>query len=90
MSARLIPDGRMEDPGKKRTRKVITIKGITDMEGNPASPPMIKALSSRIETLMKEMGLTADIATDVHLAADEQNEREIQRPARLDRKAGDR
>ena len=65
----------MESKEKKPSRKIILIEGITDMEGNPASPPMIKALSSRIENVMKEMGLTAEIATDVEEKAKKEEEK---------------
>ena len=75
LSAELIAGGRMESKEKKPSRKIILIEGITDMEGNPASPPMIKALSSRIENVMKEMGLTAEIATDVEEKAKEEEEK---------------
>jgi len=75
LSAELIPGGRMENKEKKPARKIILIEGITDMEGNPASPPMIKALSSRIENVMKEMGLTAEIATDVEEKAGKKEEK---------------
>jgi len=77
LSAELIAGGRMENKEKKPARKIILIEGITDMEGNPASPPMIKALSSRIENVMKEMGLglTAEIATDVEEKAEKEEEK---------------
>ncbi len=41
--------------------KLIVISEISDMEGNPASTPMVNALSSRIDTVIKEMGLSAQI-----------------------------
>ncbi len=42
-------------------RQSILISRISDMEDNPASVPMVSALSGRIEALMREMGLTATV-----------------------------
>jgi hypothetical protein len=39
----------------------ILISGIADMEDNPASSPMIQALTSKIRTVIKEMGINARI-----------------------------
>ena len=45
----------------KGARKQITVSGITDMEDNPASIPVVKALASRIHGVVKEMGLSASV-----------------------------
>jgi len=39
----------------------ILISGIADMEDNPASSPMIQALTSKIRNVIKEMGINARI-----------------------------
>jgi len=41
--------------------KLITISGISDREGNAASPPTINAIANRIGALITEMGLSARI-----------------------------
>lgn len=39
----------------------ILISGIADMEDNPASSPMIQALTNKIRNVIKEMGINARI-----------------------------
>lgn len=41
--------------------KLITISGISDREGNAASPPTMNAIVNRIGAVIREMGLSAQI-----------------------------
>jgi hypothetical protein len=45
----------------RRVKEQITVTGIGDMEGNPSSRPMVSTLATRIDTIIKEMGLTATV-----------------------------
>jgi len=46
---------------QKGARRSITISSIADVEDNPASVAVVNALVSRIEGVVKEMGLSASI-----------------------------
>lgn len=45
----------------KTRRKRIVITGVTDMEDKAASAAMVNALASRVESVIKELGLTAKV-----------------------------
>jgi len=45
----------------KTRRKRIVITGVTDMEDKAASAAMVNALASRVETVIRELGLTARV-----------------------------
>lgn len=46
---------------RRALKKSIVVSSISDMEDNPASPPMVSALANRIEDVIREMGLSAKI-----------------------------
>jgi len=45
----------------KTRRKRIVITGVADMEDKDASAAMVNALASRVETVIRELGLTARV-----------------------------
>ena len=44
-----------------KSGKGLTITKISDMEGNPASTQMVRALAGRVDAVIREMGLSAKI-----------------------------
>ena len=44
-----------------KSGKGLTITKISDMEGNPASSQMVRALAGRVDAVIREMGLSAKI-----------------------------
>jgi len=64
----------------RKSRKGLTITKISDMEGNPASSQMIRALAGRVDAVIREMGLSAKISIgnaqrNIHIQGEEENMR---------------
>jgi hypothetical protein len=76
----------------RRVKEQITVTGIGDMEGNPSSRPMVSTLATRIDTIIKEMGLTATVTVGGNDSPKRSNKKKkpANSPARNKKAAGNR